>query len=115
VRAVLPPKGEARQRWLTRQEFAKLLWACWRAREAQDGRPTRKRPLAHLARFLLLTLYTGSRPGAALMAAWNRAPGVAWIDARNGVFHRLPQGATATTKRQPTVRLSDRLLAHLRR
>jgi integrase len=33
----------------------------------------------------------------------------------SGVFYRRAQGAPATKKRQPPVRLSDRLLAHLRR
>jgi hypothetical protein len=37
VRVVLPERGKARQRWLTRDEFAKLLLVCWRAREVQDA------------------------------------------------------------------------------
>jgi hypothetical protein len=35
VRVSLPPKGEARDRWLTRKEAAALLWHCWRHREKQ--------------------------------------------------------------------------------
>jgi hypothetical protein len=35
VRVVLPAKGPSRDRWLTRDEAAKLLWACWRHREVQ--------------------------------------------------------------------------------
>lgn len=35
VRVVLPPKGSPRERWLTRSEAARLLWACWRYRERQ--------------------------------------------------------------------------------
>src|ERR1700729_567769 len=44
VRVALPPKGQARQRWLTRREVAQLLWTCWRNREVQEGKPTAKRP-----------------------------------------------------------------------
>ena len=33
VRVALPPKGPPRDRWLTRGEAAKLIWACWRYRE----------------------------------------------------------------------------------
>jgi hypothetical protein len=29
VVASLPPKGNPRDRWLTRPETARLLWACW--------------------------------------------------------------------------------------
>jgi hypothetical protein len=115
VRVALPPKGHARQRWMTRSELAKLLQTCWRAREVQEGKPTDKRPLRHLVRALLIGLYTGSRPGAVLNASWRQGPGLSWVDTVNGVFHRHADGEAETTKRQPTVRLSPRLLAHLRR
>ncbi len=115
VRVALPERGKARQRWLTRDEFAKLLWACYRAREMQDGRETTKRPLRHLCRFLLLGAYTGSRPGAVLNASWERGPGLSWIDVDRGVFYRHGEGERETDKRQPTVRLAPGLLAHLRR
>lgn len=35
VRVVLPGKGRARERWLTRNEAAQLVLLCWRAREEQ--------------------------------------------------------------------------------
>jgi hypothetical protein len=81
----------------------------------QEGRETDKRPLRHLCRFLILGIYTGSRPGAVLNASWTRGPGLSWIDMERGVFHRHADGAVATQKRQPTVRLAPGLLAHLRR
>lgn len=115
VRIALPERGKARQRWLTRDEFAKLLLVCWRTREVQEGRATDKRPLRHLCRFLLLGLYTGSRPGAVLNSSWECGPGLSWIDTDRGVFHRHADGARETDKRQPTVRLAPGLLAHLRR
>lgn len=115
VRVVLPPKGEARQRWLTRSEAAKLLRVCRSTCEIQDGSPTPRKPLAHLIRFLLLGIYTGSRPGAILRAAWMQGPRLSWVDTANGVFHRHADGAAVTAKRQPTVRLAPGLLGHLRR
>ena len=39
VRVTLPPKGPPRDRWLTRDEAAKLIWACWRYRETADRSP----------------------------------------------------------------------------
>lgn len=115
VRVVLPEKGQPRQRWMSRAEAARLLWTCWTTPEVQEGQKTDKRPLRHLCRFLLLALYTGSRPGAVLSAAWDRGPGRSWVDLDKETFHRLKEGARETDKRQPPVRLAPRLLAHLRR
>src|SRR5262245_43982205 len=73
VKITLPTKGEPRDRWLTRSEAAKLIWTCWRYREMQRMSrgplkgfkvPTDKRPLRHLARFILIGIYSGSRAGA---------------------------------------------------
>jgi len=119
VRVVLPPRGLARQRWLTRDEAARLLRVCWRTRSAERDDPRAPKaaiyPLRHLCRFLLFGLYTGSRPGAILNASWLPGPRRSFVDLENGVFHRRGDGAPETQKRQPTVRLSPRLAAHLRR
>jgi integrase len=124
VRVTLPPKGAARDRWLTRDELAAVLWACWRHREVQtlyrgkrkgERRETEKRPLRHLARFILLAVYSGSRAGAVLTASPARGEGRSHIDLARGIFYRLAEGARATNKRQPPVPLPRRLLAHLRR
>lgn len=124
VRVLLPPKGEPRQRWLTRSEAAKLIWTCWRYREMQrrsrgpdKGKrlPTDKRPLRHLARFILIALYTGTRAGAVAKASPYPKEGRSWVDLEAGLFYRLPEGTKATNKRQPPVPLPDHLLAHMRR
>jgi integrase len=87
-----PPK----ERWLTRPEAARLLWA---ARRYQ-----------HLRRFILLGLYTGSRPGVILSLRWSQ------IDFRAGVMSRTPAGKSQDAKkRAPKVRLGFRIMAHLRR
>jgi integrase len=124
VKIVLPKKGESRDRWLTRTEAAHLLWACWRYREFQTMRfgPTRgqkiatdKRPLRHLARFILIGIYSGSRAGAIAAASPVPAFGRSFVDLQRGIFYRLPQGHARTNKRQPSVPIPPRLLAHMRR
>jgi integrase len=60
-RAALPDASQARDRWLTRDEAAKLIWAAWRMR---DKRGKGRHPAQHIARFILIGLYTGTRAGA---------------------------------------------------
>lgn len=124
VRVTLPPKGPPRDRWLTRGEVAALVWACWRAREIQTqhrGRlrgqriTTDKRPLQHVARFILIALYTGIRAAAVAAASPYRAEGRSYVDLERGLFYRLAEGAKATKKRQPPVPLPSQLLSHMRR
>jgi len=69
----------------------------------------------HIARFVLVGLYTGTRHAAICGAALQPAIGRGYVDLDRGVFHRRARGARETKKRQPPVRLADRLLAHLRR
>jgi integrase len=124
VKVSLPPAGQPRERWLTRSEAAKLLWTCWRHREIQlrhrgadKGRklPTNRYPLRHLARFILIALYTGTRAGAIASASPYRGDGRSFVDLERGVYYRLPQGTTPTKKRQPPAPIPARLLAHMRR
>jgi integrase len=124
VKISLPEKGPPRERWLTRSEAAKLLWVCWRHREFQlrhrgpnKGKklPTERYPLRHLARFLLIGLYTGTLAGAIASASPYRGEGRSFVDLDRGIFYRLAEGATPTKKRQPPAPIPARLLAHLRR
>jgi integrase len=124
VRVALPEKGQARERWLTRAEAAKLLRTCWRTREVQTvhrgplkGQKiiTDKRPLRHLARFILIGLYTGTRAGAIASASPRRDDGKSYVDLDAGLFYRLARGRRATNKRQPVVPLPSGLLSHHRR
>jgi integrase len=113
---VLPGKaGSSRSRWLTRKEAAALLWACWRYREIQKGCETGRQSLRHVARFILVGLYTGTRAGAICGAAMVPATGRGWVDLDEGLFYRRAQDAKATNKRQPTIRIPPRLLTHMRR
>ena len=71
---VLPPKEQPRERWLTRQEAARLLKAA--------------RPFPHLARFILLGLATGSRPKNLFALRWDQIDLVAGIMRRRGYGER---------------------------
>jgi integrase len=124
VRVWLPEKGKPRERWLTRSEAAALLWYCWRKREMMTITrgpnkgttfPTKRRPLRHIARFILLGLYTGTRAEAIASASPQKLEGRSWIDLDNGVFYRLQEGRKATNKRQPAVKIPPHLLGFLRR
>jgi integrase len=124
VKVTLPPPGLPRDRWLTRSEAAKLLWTCWRYREVQlrhrgpdKGKmvPTKRHPLRHLCRFILIALYTGTRAGAIAKAAPEQGDGRSFVDLERGLFYRLAQGQRPTKKRQPPAPIPGRLLAHMRR
>ena len=95
-KVILPPKAEPRERWLTRSEAARLLWAS-------------RHHAQHLRRFLLISLYTGSRMSAVLSLEWN------WIDFTRGVMLRRASGTTETKKRTPPVKLGRKITAHLKR
>ena len=124
VRVTLPPKGLPRDRWLTRNEAAALIRACWRVREVQTQHRgklkgqkivTDKRTSQHIARFILIALYTGTRAAAVASASPIKSEGRSHVDLVNGMFYRLAEGSRATKKRQPPVPIPPRLLAHMRR
>lgn len=77
--------------------------------------PTEKRPLRHLARFILIGLYTGTRAAAIALASPVPQQGRSFVDLDRGIFYRLAQGTQAINKRQPPVPIPPHLLAHLRR
>lgn len=92
----MPQPNDPKDRWLTREEAARLLWA---ARKYQ-----------HMRRLILLQLYTGSRPGVVLAMRWDQ------IDLKAGVMTRKRAGKPSSKKkRAPKVKLGRRILAHLRR
>ena len=87
------------------------------ARGHHNGKPTGAiwpLHLKHLARFILVGLYTGTRAGAICGAALIPTIGRGYVNLR-------PANSAAglrqarTNKRQPTVDLPPRLLAHMRR
>ena len=115
VSVALPPRTDARERWLTRSEAARLLWAAWRARQIMRDKDTMRAVGRHVARFILVGLYTGTRLSAICGAALMPTVGRGHVDLDQGVFYRRAIGRRQTKKRQPPVKLPPRLLAHLRR
>lgn len=115
ISVVLPEKSIPRERWLTRSEAAKLLWAAYSYREIQKGVPTDRRSRRHVARFILVALYTGTRAAAICSAAFEREDGKGFVDVDAGVYYRRAAGVRETKKRTPAIRIPDRLLAHLKR
>ena len=111
----LPDASEPRDRWLTWEEAARLIWKAWRYREVQKHVETKRRSRQHVARFILVALYTGMRAGAVCGASLRPVRGSAWIDLENGIFYRKAAVDRSTKKRQPPLQIPTRLLAHMRR
>jgi len=87
-----PPKPPPRERWLTREEFERLLAGC-----AQP----------HVRLFVLLAYHTAARAGAILDLTWDR------VDfERRRIDYRRP-GRRRTNKRRVTVPLNTVVLAAL--
>jgi integrase len=79
-----------RDRWLTRSEVARLLWE---SRRYND----------HLARFCMLVLRTGQRPGAVLDLRWPQ------VDFDNNCIDFNPPGTARSNKKRAIVVIPRRL------
>ena len=103
----LPAKPPAIERWLTRDQAAALLWAARSLRP--DGRQ-------QLQRFILASIYTGTRKSATLALAIDQPSAHAgWIDTERGLIYRKGFGEAVTNKRRSVARCPDRLLHHVKR
>jgi integrase len=109
--AVLPDAPLPRERWLTRQEAAKLIRIAW----SMEREGTGERQWRHIARFILVGLYTGSRANDIANASLMPTVHKGYVDLDKGIFRRKPANKVETSKRQPTTPLPPRLLAHMRR
>ena len=77
-KVTLPAKAPQRQDyWLTRDEVAARIRAARRSPRT-----------VHVARQLLIGVYTGTRPGAILGLKWMPSPTDGWFDLDNEVLHR---------------------------
>lgn len=121
-KVTLPPKAESSRDALTRDQAARLLRAAlgWRWDKATK-RWTRLQASsaanrAHLRRFLLIGLYTGTRPGVITKLLWEESASQAWVDLDAGIIYRRGRNERDhRTKRRPLVKMPARLLAHMRR
>lgn len=104
-RVTLPEKAPQRKDyWLTRDQVAA------RIRAARKSART-----AHVARVLLIGVYTGTRPGAILDLKWLPSAIGGWFDLDECVLHRRGPNARRSKKRQPPARIHSRLVPHLQR
>lgn len=114
VVVTLPDKPKARLSYLTRDQIAALIWHCWKAREVQKGVVTDKYHLRHAIPYIMAAVYTGSRSARIWQASFKNEKGLPWLDLEGGVFYRTPIGETAASnKRANSVRIPERLLAHM--
>ena len=69
----------------------------------------------HLARFILIALYTGTRTSAILGLQFMPNTQGGHVDTVRGIMHRRGIGVAETKKRTPPIPLPRALLAHMRR
>ena len=100
----LPGKPESTERWLTRDEAARLIWAAYRGHKA-----------SHIARFILIALYTGTRKDAILRMGFEPNTVGGWFDLERGIMFRRSDMERQTKKRRTPARIPRQLAAHLRR
>jgi hypothetical protein len=119
-KVTLPAKPEPTREALTRAQAARLLMAARGYRWEHDrwkklgGSAAANR--RHLRRFVLMGVYTGTRPGVLPKVLWRESPSQAWVDLEAGMIWRRGKAEREhVTKRRPVVRLPARLLGHMRR
>lgn len=99
VTVELPPAPPSKERWLTRQEAAKLIRAARKDRKAR----------LYLPLFILIGLYTGRRKEAILSLRWPQ------IDLKANRIDFEIEGRERTKKRRGKVPIPRPLIPHLRR
>ncbi len=98
VAVELPDPPKSRDRWLTRQEVARII------REARTPQAR-----LYLPMFILIGIYTGRRKEAILSLRWPQ------VDLENKTINFEITGRKPTKKARGKIRIPDRLLPHLRR
>ncbi|MGV2975640.1 tyrosine-type recombinase/integrase [Roseibium alexandrii] len=98
-----PEKGDSRLRWLRRSEVAQFIHAA------------RRRGNHHIARIILIGVYTGTRVGAIRQMRWVPSVDTGYFDLEHGVMYRKGHTERTTKKRRPSIGIPDRLMPHLHR
>ncbi|MBR0834110.1 hypothetical protein JQ612_12995 [Bradyrhizobium manausense] len=125
---VLPEKTEGRQRWLTRNEAARLLgaalgyiWDSERETWKREGRHlvrrerwiiNRRRPAA---RFILVGLYSARREETIRRTQWLRTTTHPWMNLDAMIYQGRGAEERSTKKRRPPAKVANRLRPHLKR
>lgn len=117
-----PDAGQPNERWLTRMEAARLLRGAlgYEAVGVDDqggvkGWRRVAEPNYHVARFILIALYTATRHSAVLALRWTRNPTAGSVDLVTETIHRRGTAERETRKRRPPCPIPHRLMPHLRR
>ncbi|MCK1275471.1 hypothetical protein IVB46_09530 [Bradyrhizobium sp. 61] len=125
---VLPEKTEGRQRWLTRNEAARLLaaalgyiWDSERETWKREGQHlvrrerwiiNRRRPAA---RFILVGLYSARREETIRRTQWLRTTTHPWMNLDAMIYQGRGAEERSTKKRRPPAKIANRLRPHLKR
>ncbi|WP_018235615.1 site-specific integrase [Ensifer sp. BR816] len=123
VPVTLPPKAPSRQRWLTRSEAARLLAGALGivpvALDVETREPAKWgrmfKPVYHVARFILIGLYTGTRHEAILGLRWGVNSDGGWFDLDRGILYRRGEGQAETNKRRTPAPIPENLIPHVQR
>ena len=125
----LPQKRQGRQRWLTRNEAARLLGAAigfiWDAgtgswKRKPDGSLARRerwiiRRRAPAARFILIGLYSARREETIRRTQWLQTTTHPWMNIDAWVYQGRGADEAKTKKRRPPAKVANRLRPHLAR
>lgn len=112
-----PQQRKSKAVYLTREEATKLVWTAIRPKlnSPQENLKSVNDKSRHLARFILLGLYTGTRKEAILSLQWEPNETGGWVDLDAGIIYRLPEDGEETKKRRTPVKIPTSLRSHLRR
>lgn len=99
----MPEESPRRERVLSRKEAAALL------------RAARKRKVPHVARFILIGLYTGTRHNAILQLHWTPQHTGGHIDVESNILYRRGHGERETSKRRPPIQVPRKLRGFIQR
>ncbi len=100
----LPAETDPRPDYLTRDEFAAVLWQLWRQKRSK-----------HAARIALCQFYTGSRPATVSNTTRKKRRDGPWLDLVQRIWWRRGDDEKKTSKERRPHRIPDRLMAHLLR
>lgn len=107
----MPEKAESRLHYFDRSEVAKLVWHAYMKKGGFGAKSS-----VHIARFILVAAYTGTRSERIFSASFIQEAGRPWIDLEKGIYYRVAKGKFAPhNKRASPISLPDSLLAHMRR
>jgi integrase len=124
VRVTLPDENPQREEWLTVVEVERLMEVCRATREVQtvhrgprknEKVTTKRKPLAHVERFIRVGLLTGTRAAAICNASFDQESGRPWVDLEGGLFYRRPPGMRdRKQKRYPPAPLAPDLIREMK-